>query len=78
MAPIHSNVWRGSAADLASRNYIAVYPTLGWWRTRKKESRFDQIANYSLVVSIETPQENVDIYTPVANQSYRRAVDIAA
>ena len=65
---IHSNVWRGSAADLASRNYIAVYPTLGWWRTRKKESRFDQIANYSLVVSIETPQENVDIYTTVANQ----------
>jgi hypothetical protein len=65
---IHSNIWRGTAADLASRMYIAVYPTLGWWRTRTSEKRYDRRANYSLIVSISTPQETVDIYTPVANQ----------
>jgi hypothetical protein len=61
-------VWRGTAAALANRNHIAISPTLGWWRTRKRENRFHQVANYSLIVSIETPQENIDIYTPVSNQ----------
>lgn len=65
---IHSNTWHGTAADLAQRGYIAVHPTLGWWRTRTNEKRFDRRTDYSLIVSITTPQETVDIYTPVANQ----------
>jgi len=64
---IHSNSWRGTAQDLANRSHIAVYPTLGWWRTRPKEARFARTARYSLIVSISTPDENTDIYTPVAN-----------
>lgn len=63
---IHSNIWRGSAAELAQRNHIAVLPTLGWWRTRPAEGRVDQRTRYTLIVSISTPDENVDIYTPVA------------
>ena len=31
---LHSDIWRGTAADLASRGAIAVYPTAGWWKTR--------------------------------------------
>jgi hypothetical protein len=27
---IHSNIWQGTAADLANRGFIAVHPTLGW------------------------------------------------
>jgi hypothetical protein len=65
---VHSNTWRGTAADLARRGHIAVHPTLGWWRTRTGERRFNQTAHYSLIISIWTPDETVDIYTPVANQ----------
>lgn len=65
---IHSNVWRGTAADLANRYHVAVHPTLGWWRTRTGENRFEQRVHYSLIVSIATPNQEVDIYTPVANQ----------
>jgi len=64
---IHSNVWRGTAQDLANRSQIAIYPTLGWWRTRAKEERYGRTANYSLIVTISTPDQAADIYTPVAN-----------
>ena len=64
---IHSNVWRGTAQDLANRSHIAVYPTMGWWRTRPKEERYERTAHYSLIVSISTPDQTTDIYTPVAN-----------
>jgi subtilase family protein len=65
---IHSNTWHGTAAELARRGYIAIHPTLGWWRTRPTEQRYDQTVQYSLIVTISTPSEVVDIYTPVANQ----------
>lgn len=65
---IHSNVWTGTAAELANRSHIAVYPTMGWWKTRPSEDRFMRSVRYSLVVSIETPDVATDIYTPVAVQ----------
>jgi len=64
---IHSNVWRGTAQDLANRSQIAVYPTMGWWRTRPKEERYERTAHYSLIVSISTPDQATDIYSPVTN-----------
>jgi hypothetical protein len=64
---IHSNVWTGTAQDLANRSHIAIYPTIGWWRTRPKEERYGKTARYSLIVSIRTPDQATDIYTPVAN-----------
>lgn len=64
---IHSDVWDGSAAELADSGYIAVYPIIGWWRERPHLGRFNKKTRYSLVVSINTPAEDVDIYTPVAN-----------
>jgi hypothetical protein len=42
---IHSNVWTGTAAQLAGRSHIAVYPTLGWWKTRPREQRFGRRAH---------------------------------
>jgi Subtilase family len=65
---VHSNTWHGTAAELAPRGYIAVHPTLGWWRTRTGEKRYDRAVPYSLVVTISTPSEAIDIYTPVATQ----------
>lgn len=65
---LHSNVWQGSAADLASRGYLAVFPTMGWWNKRQQLDGWRKKARYSLIVTIETPADAADIYTPVANQ----------
>ena len=65
---LHSDTWKGSAAELASRDAIAVYPSQGWWKTRPALERYDQRIRYSLVVSISAPDIEVDLYTPVANQ----------
>ncbi len=65
---LHGDIWRGSAAELASRGNIAVYPALGWWKTRHRLERYDQAARYALIVSIRAPESNVDLYTEVANQ----------
>lgn len=65
---VHSNLWTGTAAQLANRSHVAVYPTLGWWKTRPKEQRYDRAVAYSLVVSLQVPGVDTDIYTPVAQQ----------
>lgn len=55
-----------TGANLASQNKLAIYPKGGWYKTRKKLARFDSRVRYSLIVSIETEELGVDIYTPVA------------
>ena len=64
---LHSDIWQGTAAELASRDTIAVYPTSGWWKTRRRLERYALPAPYALVVSIEAPETNVDLYAEVAN-----------
>ena len=70
---LHCDIWRGTAADLASRGSIAVYPTAGWWKTRQALGRYGRAARYALVVSIRAPEVDVDLYTEVAN---RIAIDV--
>jgi len=65
---IHSDIWQGTAADLATSNLIAVYPAVGWWRERYHLKRWNKRCRYSLIVSINTAEQEVDIYTPVAIQ----------
>lgn len=65
---LHADIWTGLAADLARLDLIAVYPSIGWWRTREKLNRYDQPARYALIVSIRAPESEVDLYTEVANQ----------
>ena len=65
---LHGDIWRGTAADLAGRGSIAVYPALGWWKRRPALERYDQQARYALVVSIRAPETDVDLYTEVANR----------
>lgn len=62
---IHSDIWTGPAVDLADCSYIAVFPVIGWWRERHHLGRYDDTMRYSLVVSISTPEESVDFYTPI-------------
>lgn len=73
---LHQDVWIGTAAELASRGYIAVYPSNGWWRTRPALRRYDLPARYSLVVSIRTEQTEVDLYNAIV-QKVRVAQTIA-
>lgn len=65
---LHSDIWRGSAVDLASRGVLAVYPALGWWKTRPRLERYNKSTRYSLIVSIHAPEVDVDLYNAVANQ----------
>jgi hypothetical protein len=66
---IHSDIWRGTAADLASKGYIAVYPITGWWKELRRQQRWDSVARYSLIVTIRTQAvtTDIDLYTPVMN-----------
>ncbi|MFM7441436.1 MAG: hypothetical protein ACKO2V_23030, partial [Snowella sp.] len=64
---IHSDVWTGSAVDLVDREILGVYPVGGWWKEKKELERWDKLARYSLIVTIQVPEVDVDIYTPVSN-----------
>jgi hypothetical protein len=63
---IHCDVWEGSAADLALRDEIAIYPITGWWKTRISEKRYNDYARYALIVSLDARETDVDIYTPIS------------
>lgn len=62
---IHSDTWIGSAADLADMHTIAVYPVGGWWKYRTAQDRWQNSVRFSLLVSIDVPDEDVDIYSIV-------------
>jgi hypothetical protein len=65
---LHSDTWSGTAADLAERGVVAVYPVTGWWKDQQKRDRSELGVRYALVVSIETPTVESDIWTPVAQE----------
>lgn len=67
LGSLHSDRWTGTAVELADRGFIAVYPVIGWWRERHQLEKWNKHARYSLVVTIRTPETEVDVYTPVAN-----------
>lgn len=65
---IHSDILQGLAAELAERGVVAVYPVGGWWKDQPKRDRSAKGARYALLISIETPGVDTDIWTPVATQ----------
>ncbi len=65
---IHSDIWKGTAAELATSNILAVYPVRGWWAERTWLRQGERECRYSLVVSISTPEEDVDLYVPIVNK----------
>lgn len=64
---LHSDVWTGTAADLAECGWIAVVPVGGWWKDNARSDRADLPIRYSLLVSLAS-KVPTDIYTPIANQ----------
>ncbi|HOD83235.1 MAG: Subtilase family protein [Planctomycetes bacterium ADurb.Bin126] len=65
---IHSDWWVGSASELAACGCIGVFPVTGWWRERHHLERWNREARYSLIVTLETPRTDIDLYTSVATQ----------
>jgi Subtilase family len=64
---IHCDSWEGTAADLATCNLIGVFPVVGWWRERKHIGKVENEARYSLVVSLITDVQEIDLYTTVSS-----------
>jgi hypothetical protein len=65
---VHSDIWRGSAAALAERDAVGIFPISGWWKEKPALQRWDRAARYALIVSIRAPEAEVDLYTAIANQ----------
>lgn len=65
---LHSDHWIGSAAELAERGAICVYPVSGWWKDIRSRDRSGFGVRYALVATIVSTAENIDIWTPVAQQ----------
>jgi hypothetical protein len=62
---VHSDIWEGTASDLSESNLIAIYPTNGWWKTRSYLKRYNSKVRYSMIVSIETPEEEINLYSVI-------------
>ncbi len=65
---LHSDIWSGKAVDLAGSDLVAIYPASGWWRERYHLGRFNRETRYALIVSFSLPEQDIDIYTPIAAQ----------
>jgi hypothetical protein len=62
---IHSDYIEMTAAELSECNHIAVYPVIGWWRERKHLGKVENQTRYSLIISLETPAQDVELYTTI-------------
>lgn len=62
---LHTDIWSGSAADLAAKEAVVVYPVAGWWKSRPKMDQSDKGVHYSLVLSIDAPEVEIDLWTSV-------------
>lgn len=65
LGSIHSDHWRGTGAELARRDAIAIYPVGGWWKEKPNLARYDRQVRYALTVSIRATAGEIDIYTPI-------------
>lgn len=66
---IHSDVWMGTAAELAEKSHIAVFPVGGWWKDWKGAGQPTKAVRYALVVTLEVAEAlEVDLYTPILAQ----------
>ena len=65
---VHSDVWRGPAADLAGRDAGGAFPVNGWCKEKPRLQRWERSARSGLPVSIRPPEAEIDIHTPSESQ----------
>lgn len=63
---VHSDTWSGRAVDLASRDRLAIFPVVGWWRDRQGQGRYLDKTRYALVITLEAPEAGIDLQAEVA------------
>ena len=54
--------------EMSERNILAVFPKNGWYKNLKRQKKFDEKVRYSLIISLETEENEIDLYTPVFNE----------
>ena len=64
-----------TAIQIAEIDKIAIIPENGWWKNRRNMGRFNNTVRYSLVVTISTPDKNIDLYTPIMTK-IKSAVEV--
>lgn len=64
---IHQDVLTTNGAELANMKNIAIYSVGGWWRDSKKIRPENTKTRFSLIVSIDAGNIDVDLYTPIKN-----------
>ena len=65
---VYTDMIETTAAELSACNCIAVFPINGWWKQRKNMGRYNNRVRYSLIVSLNTPAEDVELYNIVATK----------
>jgi hypothetical protein len=70
---IHSDCWTGTAATLANSDIVAVYPVTGWWREQPRLGFVEKRARYTLIVTIATDANEVELYQAVDDEIAIRA-----
>ncbi|WP_445162101.1 S8 family peptidase [Mycobacterium sp. Dal123C01] len=68
LGSLHQDEWHGTGSELARCNSVAVYPVGGWWKNNSRSDRRDIPVRYSLILSLRTAQQDIDLYTPIATQ----------
>ena len=58
----------GAGREMSERNTLAVFPKNGWYKNLKRQNKFNEVVRYSLIISLETEENEIDLYTPVMNQ----------
>jgi len=61
----HSDQWTGPAVNLLSRDLIAVYPVVGWWRENVDRGHCSEQARFSLILSLKVQSEAINLYAPI-------------
>lgn len=64
---LHHDVWKGPAYELVERDGISILPVRGWWGDSPSFERYGRRVNFSLVVTVRTPEtDGVDLFAEVA------------
>lgn len=69
---LHSDIIKTTGAELATCNKLGIYPVGGWWKERKTLGKYESQTRYSLIVSLYTDSQEVDLYTPVISEIANR------
>lgn len=68
LGSLHQDLWETSGHELAQSGTLAVYPVGGWWKRNRNKERLDLPIRYSLIISLRTAEEGIDLYTPIATE----------